>query len=391
MKRIAIISFYHEESSICLAKYMAKSPDVRVDYYYINNPSSKGRVPGFEFWRVNVRWGIQELRDSEIPEICKYSQGSNIHYYLITFDSASRRYSLLGLDKLTLWNACRIIKSRHYDAIDIVGQVGMVRYCHRYLKGQNVTHTFHEIGSHQDDIASTNVIDEVIKDGDKVILHSRATYNRYIGLPGADKNLTTIIPFGKFETNLLYAKKVELNIPLDLTKPTFLFFGARKPYKGLDILRRAVERLKSIENQYNIVIAGGGEDENVEFFKSLKNCFVLNRFLSNDEMMSFIELSSVIVLPYHTASQTGIISTCSLYAKPVIATKVGAFPEMVIDGKNGVLVDPENPEAFATVMKDCIVNTAMLEHLSNGAANYGRNDIFDWNNIAEKTLSFILN
>lgn len=102
MKRIAIISFYHEESSICLAKYMAKSPDVRVDYYYINNPSSKGRVPGFEFWRVNVRWGIQELRDSEIPEICKYSQGSNIHYYLITFDSASRRYSLLGLDKLTL-------------------------------------------------------------------------------------------------------------------------------------------------------------------------------------------------------------------------------------------------------------------------------------------------
>lgn len=388
MKRIAIISFNHEESSLCLAKYMAKQ-GVAIDYYYINHPCSHGKVPGFEFWRAKVYWGLQELKSSEIPEIISYIEGAPVRFFLITYDS-SRRYSVLNLDILILWNACRKISRRHYDAINIVGQVPHVELCHKYLRGENITHTFHEIGSHQDNIASSPSVDIAIRDHTKVILHSHSTFERYTMLPGIDKAHTAIIPFGKFETILLYAKGVQLEIPLTLTKPIFLFYGLLRPYKGLDLLAQAMQLLEPLHDHFNLIVAGSGFDPMLPYFYSLSNCFVLNRYLENNEMMHLINISSVIVLPYHTASQTGVIPTVALYGKPVIATAVGAFPEMVNNGVNGFLVPNENAMDFAESMKKCVERPNILQTITNGMSNFGYCDDFDWSKLAKDTLNFLL-
>lgn len=387
MKRIAIISFNHQESSLCLAKYIAKQ-GCMVDWYFINRPYWRGRVSGFEFWRGNANWGLHPLEANEIPEIKDYMGDYNVQLYLITFDS-SRRYSFLGLDKLTLWYACREIQKRRYDAIDIIGQTDYIKLCHQCLRKENITHTYHEVGSHQNNISSTPSVDISIKDNSKVILHSRSTYQRYISLPGVDKQKAHIIPFGKFETSLLYGKKETMDIPLDLNKPTFLFFGMIRPYKGLDILAESMKILKPYYKRFNLIVAGGGDDPNLSFFDSLSNCFVYNHFLENDEMMQLISICSVVVLPYHTASQTGIIPTIALYGKPAIATNVGAFPELIENGKNGLLVDKENPTSFAEAMFSCIDNSQVLESLTEGMRSFGVGDRWDWNTIAKQTLDIL--
>ncbi len=389
MKRIAIISFCHEESSLCLAKYIGMQ-GAFVDYYFINNPINKGRVPGFEFGTKYKKWGLHRLCYNDAPEMFNYMDDSKVSINLITYDSDSRRYTLMGLDRLVLWHACQRIRLRHYDAINIVGQLPPVKLCRKFLNGENIIHTIHEIGSHQDGIASMPSIDISICDQSKIILHSRSTYDRYVGLSNVNKKNVTVIPFGKFETNKLYVKSVEMKIPLDLSKPTFLFYGAIRPYKGLDLLRNAIELLLPLQTKFNLIVAGGGADENLEYFRSLSNTFVLNRFLENDEMMHLIQISSVVVLPYHSASQTGIIPTISLYNKPCIATAVGAFPEMVANGINGILIEPENSSAFADAMRQCIENKNMLEKLGLGMSNYGKNDDYDWNVIAKKTIDFML-
>jgi hypothetical protein len=114
------------------------------------------------------------------------------------------------MDKLTLWLACHHIKKQHYDAINIVGQVSHVELCHNFLKGENITHTYHEVGSHQNDIVSTPSVDVSVRDHSKVILHSKSTFLRYMNLPNVNKQKVAIIPFGKFETSKLYMKPVEL-------------------------------------------------------------------------------------------------------------------------------------------------------------------------------------
>lgn len=386
MKKIAIISFNHEESSLCLAKYIALR-GIKVDYYYINKPYLKGYVPGFEFWRAKIHWGIQKLLPKDIPEINEYVKGCDVNFYLITYDT-SRRYSYIGLDRLVLWASCKYIKTRDYDAVNIVGQNPEVERCHKYLRGENIIHTYHEIGTHYDNVKSTPSVDISIKDKSKVILHSISTYERYVDLPNTDKKNISIIPFGKFETCKLYDKETYINIPLDLSKPTFLFFGLIRPYKGLDLLASTMKLLSKYNERFNLIIAGSGSDENLPFFQTLSNCFVLNRYISNYEMVNLIKQCSAIVLPYHTASQTGIISTIALYSKPVIATNVGAFQEMIENRKNGIVVEKNNPDAFANAMKECFENLNLLKDLSFGMSMYGNGDKYDWNAIADKTISF---
>ncbi len=387
-KRIAIISFYHEESSLCLAKHIAKLGYL-VDYYYINCPPSNGIVPGFEFWRAKIHWGLQQLKDSEIPEIANYMEGLPVRLFLITYDTR-RRFSIPRFDKITLWYACYKIRKKHYDAINIVGQVEYIQYCHKYLRSENITHTFHEIGSHQNNITSSPTVNISIRDNSKVILHSYATYQRFISIPYADIDRTTVIHFGKFETSLLYTKDIDMNIPLDLRKPTFLFFGMIKPYKGLDNLAEAIKILAPFKDKFNLIIAGKGIDPSLSFFESLSNCWVYNKFLKNDEMMHLISICSIVVLPYHSASQTGIIPTISLYGKPAIATSVGAFPEFIKNGKNGILIEKDNPVALAEAMQCVIDHPDILSHISSGSAMFGNNDQFDWTYLADKTISFLL-
>jgi len=139
-----------------------------------------------------------------------------------------------------------------------------------------------------------------------------------------------------------------------------------------------------------LIIAGGGKDDSLCYFQSLNNCYIYNKYLRNDEMMHLIQMSSVVVLPYHSASQTGIIPTVALYGKPVIASAVGALPEVVEHNINGILVEKDNPIAFAAAMRRCIEDKDYLTLLCKGMCRFGNSDKWDWDNIAAQTLSFIL-
>jgi len=387
MKRIAIISFYHTESSLCLAKYLAEQ-GVEVDYFaiavYIHDC---GWQSGFEYPRASRRLGLHRLTAQEVPELYEYSKGLPVQYHLIRLFWHSEIARCINH---FIWQRVfSYIRKQHYEAIDIVGQKPWIKIIHDGLSGENLVHTLHEVGSHQDGIATNSLMETLIKDKTPLVFHSQSTADRFLNIPGSECNRIAVIPFGKFETSLLYERAVEINHGMDLTKPTFLFYGIIKPYKGLDILAKSMKLLSKDHDKFNLIVAGDGMDSNIPYFESLNNCYVLNRFLSNEEMMELNKICSAVVLPYHTASQTGIIPTCFLYGKPVIATSVGAFVESVRNGYNGLLVEKDNPQAFAEAMKRCYEGPSLLTTLSHGAKNYGNGDAFDWRIIAQQTLRFI--
>lgn len=388
--KIAIISYHHLESSLCLAKHIAQK-GIDVDYYVVNYwRHCTGVFSGFEYKAAKGKIGLYRFKDSDIPEIIDYTHNLPIHFFLIHF--FLYRKSAQFINHAILKKVVNHIRKQKYDAINIVGQMPELLNFHIELKNEKIIHTLHEIGSHQDRIPSTSFVDAIIYDKSPVILHSLSTYTRFCDIKGAEKCRKVIIPFGKFETNLLYEKDVEIDIPIfNEKKPIFLFYGYIKPYKGLDLLKKTMELLKDYHNQFNLIIAGAGEDSSLPYFCRLPNCCVINRFLSNDEMMKLNRGCSMVVLPYHSASQTGIIPTSFLYNKPVIATRVGAFVENVNDGVNGILVEKENTEKFASAMLKCINNPNYIEQLSEGAAKYGKNDEYDWNNIADSTIKFMCN
>lgn len=388
MNNIAIISFFHLEASICLAKAIAEQ-GVDVDFYFIADiHHDSGKQPGISYVGASKFPGSHRLNPKTIPEIYRFTKGLPISFNIIRI--ASYHMKATVVNKMILRSVFKYIRRKHYEAINVVGQWRWVDFIHEQLKCENLIHTFHEVGSHSDGVATNPLMELIIKDRSKVILLSKSTYNRFMSIPGADKCKVTMTSMGTFQTLLLFNDRdnIKIDLPIEKSKTTFLYYGYIKDYKGLGLLLKACTILENKRNDFNLIVAGAGHDDSLCEFEKKENCYVINRFLSDEEMIYLNEIADVVVLPYKSASQTGIVPTSFMFGNPVISTKVGALTEVIIDHKNGLLVEPCDAEGFANAMHLLITDSDLLKSLSMGANSFGHGDDYDWKNIAIKTLEF---
>jgi glycosyltransferase involved in cell wall biosynthesis len=82
-------------------------------------------------------------------------------------------------------------------------------------------------------------------------------------------------------------------------------------------------------------------------------------YVPQKEVATYFGASDVVVLPYLTATQSGIVQIAYNFNKPVIATSVGGLAEVMIDGKTGLVVPPNDPVALAGAIEKYY--TGMLE------------------------------
>lgn len=110
--------------------------------------------------------------------------------------------------------------------------------------------------------------------------------------------------------------------------------------------------------------------------------------MSDGEISYLNKIADVVLLPYKTASQSGIVPTSFMYGNPIIATNVGALGENIKNGINGLLVSPDDSSGFANAMRKVVEDPSLIQKLKSGALSFGHGDEYDWNNIAKKTLDF---
>jgi glycosyltransferase involved in cell wall biosynthesis len=135
--------------------------------------------------------------------------------------------------------------------------------------------------------------------------------------------------------------------------PTILFFGFIKPYKGLDILLKALPLALKKLPKLRLIIAGDVYGDKQQYLDLIKLYHLEQaveahfRYLTEPELADFFSRCDLCVLPYRSATQSGVVQMAFAYEVPVLATKVGGISEAVTDGVNGLLVEPENPVALA--------------------------------------------
>ena len=163
---------------------------------------------------------------------------------------------------------------------------------------------------------------------------------------GFDERLISIIPHGNYDIyhhvdNAGEAKKPE--------QGRVLLFGRMIRYKGLEILVQAAPIIAAKVPDLKIVLAGRGpeldrllpEIEHSPLFE------IHNRFIDPAEVKTFFTRASVIVLPYFDATQSGPLHLAFSFGRPVVASRVGAMPEALAEGVEGLLVEPGDPAALA--------------------------------------------
>ncbi|MBU0507979.1 glycosyltransferase [bacterium] len=136
-----------------------------------------------------------------------------------------------------------------------------------------------------------------------------------------------------------------------------LFFGFVRRYKGLDILLRAMPEILRHDPNTRLLIAGPFHHARTHYERLIeklgirRTVVIHDRYFSGDDVGMCFAAADVVVLPYRSATQSGVIPIAFALGVPVIATRVEGIEEYVRDGETGLLVPPEDPTALANAVE----------------------------------------
>ena len=168
-------------------------------------------------------------------------------------------------------------------------------------------------------------------------------------------------------------------------KRVLLFFGFVREYKGLNYLLDAMEQLGPDED-YHLVIVGEFYDDPENYRAALQRLnargqlTLVDRYVPNEEVPAYFLASDLVMVPYISATQSGVIQIAYGFLKPVVATRVGGIPEVVTDGTTGYLVPPGDAEALASAVRDYFAS-GKQESFRQGIA--AENDRYSWGRMIE--------
>lgn len=173
-------------------------------------------------------------------------------------------------------------------------------------------------------------------------------------------------------------------------KKNLLFFGLIRDYKGLDIL---IETMKYMNSDYQLIIAGecyGSFDKYADRIAQspLKdNIVTLEQYIHDDMVSSLFSAADVLVLPYRSATQSGVVALAYQLELPMIATNVGALGSMVKQSNTGLVVKSATAEAIA----EGIINFFDSEKRNIYSENLKKEKArLSWSNFAQSIESFFL-
>lgn len=142
---------------------------------------------------------------------------------------------------------------------------------------------------------------------------------------------------------------------LDPDKKTLLFFGLVRSYKGLDLL---LEAFKELPEDYQLLVAGevyGDEEpyrQQLADHSAAERAHLHLRYIDDQEVPVFYSATDLNVLPYRSATQSGIMAVALHFEVPVMATDTGGLREVVEDADIGLIAPSSDPSAIAITIQD---------------------------------------
>jgi len=220
----------------------------------------------------------------------------------------------------------------------------------------------------------------LIKSSDRIIVHGEK-HKEYLTAKKVPAYKIAVTPHGAFSHFALSAKE-----NLGAQEGNILFFGRITPYKGIEYLIQAVKLIEKRLSTVTATIAGEGDFAKYErLIEGDEHFIVDNRLIPDDEVASLFQKACVVVLPYTDGSQSGIISIAGGFKKPVVATDVGNFSEMIEDGKTGFIVPPRDASALAEAIIRLLRDDKLRQQMGENAYQTVKEKL-SWDNIAQRTL-----
>lgn len=260
--------------------------------------------------------------------------------------------------------------------------------------GKKVVYTAHDILPHDRNTRLNKLIFGLIyKSQNCIIVHTEYMKQRLIDEFNVKCNKIQFIEHGVYDVQCSEHLTTEVARDLNkLNKDDFvlLFFGRIAKYKGVEQIASNINKFKHKKRNVKLIIAGeianNYKDEFCRYIRSIDTSNIITKFgfIDNDEVEMLFKLSNVTILPYKETSQSGVLFLSYAFGTPIIAPKIGGFPNYIIHGKTGLLYNPNSASDFINTINEAI----SVFNDSNGKYRYEIIDYvnanFSWSQSAKK-------
>ncbi len=166
-------------------------------------------------------------------------------------------------------------------------------------------------------------------------------------------------------------------------RPTGLFFGRIRDYKGVDVLLDALPHIRKCIPDFRLIVAGSGADRRLrERITNEPEVDFYDRFIEDAEVPGLFGSADVVILPYREASWSGVASLAANYGIPIVGGAVGGLSEQLAHGGLGQRVPPDRADLLAEAVVATLRDVSRTEH--QPSAGIGRT--VSWASAAEVTV-----
>lgn len=227
------------------------------------------------------------------------------------------------------------------------------------------------------------LINFLLKKSTKIITLTDFVKKELVNVKKINNNKISVIPHGYFN----YDSFIKENNGIF----NLLFFGVIKKYKGLDFFLDVAKLIQEKYPEVTITIAGSGD---LSAYKNkldlINKLLVHNKWIADNEVGHYFSKSSLVILPYIEASQSGVIPTAYSYGVPVVVTPVGGLKEQVINNITGLITTDISVDSLYHSICQMIDDKELFNACRGHAFEYARNEL-DWNKIAIKFQKLLEN
>jgi alpha-maltose-1-phosphate synthase len=339
----------------------------KVKIVYISLATS----PGMQRYTNSIFFESTKTAESFLITSKFYEYDEHNTYKIISMKKPSINKEFFYVAEL--YNIIKKVKQIKPDIVHFLSDHPWNYFLSLFLKNYKIIYTLHDPKPHPNEkISIFKEINNSLIFSNKnisLLMHGMSDINYLLH----DKKITSDrIKYAKLAT-----EKPSENYSAIREYSTFLFFGRIRPYKGLENFINSFEEVIKYNPGAKAIIAGEGNMEPyLPLIKNYEHYEILNYEIPENEIEGLFLRSSVVVLPYNSATQSGITSLSYYYSRPVIAHNVGSLSEYVIDGESGYLVKPtQDNQELIKQMIYIISDSNKLDELSIESFNFLNNEL----------------
>jgi glycosyltransferase involved in cell wall biosynthesis len=272
------------------------------------------------------------------------------------------------------------------------------------LLGKKIVLTLHNVNAGRRDSTDSSLNRITLRIqyrlADHTFVHTEKMKVELMEQFGVQGTRVTVIPFGinnAVPNTTLTPLEAKRRLGIRADEKTILFFGNIAPYKGLEYLVEAFQRVSSLHDDYRLIIAGRPKDceaywtamrEVIRRGTQRGRVLLREDYIPDDETEVYFKAADVLALPYRHIYQSGVLFLGYSFGLPVLAADVGSLKDDIVEGKTGFVFKPQDPIDLARAIEQYFASDlyAGLDVRRQDIKDYAK-ERHSWDEVGRMTMS----